>query len=119
MTACEHAVRCNEGARADEDALEDDPRPRRWNHAVVVFIACAIVVGVLSYGIADGCLCATAHTCSRRLLCVSFVLCLQLLEHTQAARMHKHIPHGSWCMTTYRAWESSPHLSVQPQALAA
>lgn len=38
-------------------ADNDDPRPRRWNHAVVVLIAVMLVGGVLGYGIADGCMC--------------------------------------------------------------
>ena len=38
-------------------ADDDDPRPRRWNHAVVVLIAVMLVGGVLGYGIADGCMC--------------------------------------------------------------
>ena len=47
--------------RAEGDAAggadDDDPRPRRWNHAVVVLIAVMLVSGVLGYGIADGCMC--------------------------------------------------------------
>ena len=35
---------------------EDDPRPRRWNHAVVVLIAVLLVCAVLGYGIANGCM---------------------------------------------------------------
>ena len=39
------------------DADNDDPRPRRWNHAMVVLIATLLVSTVLGYGIADGCMC--------------------------------------------------------------
>ena len=44
-----------EDAAADTD--DDDPRPRRWNHAFVVFTAVVLIITALGFGIVDGCLC--------------------------------------------------------------
>ena len=54
--------------RAEEDAAADaadnDPRPRRWNHALVVFTAVVLVITALGFGIVDGCLCGPSSLCS-------------------------------------------------------
>ena len=48
-------VHAEEDAAADAD--DDDPRPRRWNHAFVVFTAVLLVVTALGFSIVDGCVC--------------------------------------------------------------